>query len=160
MTMLYRFNVLMSGMLLSIGVYAGDFRIEDVWSRATAPGQEVASVDLTITSERQAKLIAVSSEVSKAGELHSMVEEGGMMRMRAVAAIDLPAGKLVKIGESGYHLMLVGLKAPLKAGERIPLLLTIELADERTEKITTMAKVKPLTFTKEATHEDEHKHHH
>ena len=159
MQKLYCFKLLMAGVLLSANVFAGDFQVEDAWSRATAPGQDVASVDLIISSKQQAKLIAVSSKVSKGGELHRMVKADGMMRMREVAAIDLPADKHVTLGESGYHLMLVGLKAPLKAGEKVPLILTIKLGNNRVEKIMVTAEVRSLTYSKGVMHADEHNHH-
>jgi len=156
---LLSFNLLVAGILFYTSVYAGEIQVEDAWSRATAPGQEVASVDLTITSKQHARLIAVSSKVSKIGELHRMVMADGMMKMREVTAIDLPAGKHVKLGESGYHLMLVGLESPLKVGEKIPLTLTIKLDNKHIEKVNVIAEVKSLTATK-AMHEDEHNHRH
>jgi len=159
MQTLLRFSLLVAGILLSAKIYAAEIKVEDAWSRATAPGQDVGSVDLTITSKQQAKLIAVSSKVSKAGELHRMVMADGMMKMREVEGIDLPADKFVNLGKSGYHLMLVGLKAPLKAGEKIPLTLTIMLVNKRIEQVKTMVEVKSLTTTK-AMHGDEHKHSH
>jgi copper(I)-binding protein len=63
--------------------------------------------------------------------------------MRQVNAIDLPAGKRVSLRDSGYHLMLIGLKAPLKAGERVPLTLTVKSGDKEF-KIDASAEVKPL----------------
>jgi len=159
MQTLLRFSLLAAGILFGASTYAGEIQVVDAWLRATAPGQDVASVDLTIISKQQAKLIAVSSKVSKKGELHRMFKADGMMKMREVAAIDLPADKHVKLGESGYHLMLVGLEAPLQVGEKIPLTLTIKLGNKRIEKVDTVAEVKSLTTIK-AMRGDEHKHHH
>lgn len=82
-----------------------------------------------------------------------------MMKMREVKALDLPAGKPVNLGKSGYHLMLVGLKAPLKAGEKIPLTLTIKLTNNRTVKVDAVTEVKPLTSAKDATEQDQHERH-
>jgi len=156
----YLFCGLLAAWLLSASVYAGDIQIEGAWSRATAPGQENASVDLSITSKQPAILQGVSSEVCRVGELHSMVQEDGMMKMREVKGIELPAGKLVNLGKSGYHLMLFGLKAPLKAGEKITLTLTFKLADNRTVKVDAVAEVKPLTATKAPSQQDKHEHMH
>ena len=156
----YRFGGLLAALLLSASVYAGDIQIEAAWSRATAPGQDAASLDLSITSKQPAILLGVSSTASSTVEMHSMTHEHGVMKMREVKAIELPAGKRVDLGASGYHLMLVGLKAPLKAGENIPLTLTIKVANNRTVKVEAKAEVKPLTATKAATQEDEHEHHH
>jgi len=82
-----------------------------------------------------------------------------VMKMREVKVIELPAGKRVDLGTSGYHLMLVGLKAPLKAGKDIPLTLNIKVAN-RTVKVKTKAEVRPLTATSTAKPEDGHKHNH
>lgn len=154
------FGGLLAAMLLSVNVYAGDIQVEAAWSRATAPGQDAASLDLTITSKQPAILLGVSSTASRTVEMHSMTHGDGMMKMREVKAIELPAGKRVSLGESGYHLMLVGLKAPLKAGENIPLKLTIKVANKRTVKVEAKAEVKPLTAAKAAKQEDQHEHHH
>lgn len=154
----YRFAGLLAALLLSASVYAGDIQVEAAWSRATAPGQDAASLDLFITSKQPAILLGVSSPVSRTVEMHSMTHGDGMMKMREVKAIELPAGKRVSLGASGYHLMLVGLKAPLKAGENIPLTLTIKVANKRTVKVEARAEVKPLTATKDTMHDHELQH--
>ena len=159
MTKMYRFGGLLAAMLLSASVYAGDIQVEGAWARATAPGQDAGMAEVTITSKQAAALVGVSSPASKTAELHTMVHENGMMKMRQVQSIELPAGKRVSLGESGYHLMLIGLKAPLKAGETVPLTLSIKTADKKTVKVETKAEVKPLAETKAASPEDAHMQH-
>ena len=151
MTYLFRFVCLLASMLLSASVFAGDIQIENAWARATAPGQDTAGVDLTITSKLAATLVGASSTVCKTIELHSMTmtHDSGMMKMREVPAIALPAGKRVNLGESGYHLMLIGLKSPLKPGDSVPLTLDIKVPDH-TVNVDVMAEVKPLTAAKPA----------
>ncbi len=158
MHMLFRLCGLLIALLLNANVYAGDILVEDAWLRATAPGQDAASVDLTITSSQQAVLLGVFSEVCKAAELHRMFQEGGMMKMREAKALELPAGKPVNLGKSGYHVMLVGLNAPLKAGEKIPLTLMVKLADNSKMKVNALAEVRPLTATKAPSNQGEHEH--
>lgn len=155
MTTLFRFGGLLAALLLSASVFAGDIQIEKAWARATAPGQNVAGVDLTITSKQAATLVGASSAVCKTIELHSMTmaHDSGMMKMREVETIELPAGKPVNLGESGYHLMLTGLKAPLKAGESVPLTLEIKVS-KRMVKVEAKAEVRPLTTTNPATEEE------
>ncbi len=150
---------LLGVMLFSSSVYAGDIQVEGAWSRATAPGQDAAMADLSITSGKEAKLVGFSSSACKTAELHSMTHENGMMKMREVQSVALPAGKRVNLGESGYHLMLIGLKAPLKAGESVPLLLNIKLANKEVVTVAVKAEVKPLTETKAAPQQGEHMHH-
>ena len=154
-----KFSGLFAALLFSTGVYAGDIQVEGAWSRATAPGQDSAMVDLRVTSKQAASLVSISSPAANSVELHSMTHENGMMKMREVKSVELPAGKNVNLGESGYHLMLIGLKAPLKAGDSVPLTLSIKVAD-KTVKLDAKAEVKPLTEAKAAPQEDEHMHHH
>ena len=156
---LIRFRWLVATLLVSFASYAsdgGDIEISGAWTRATAPGQDQAGVDLTITSKQAATLVGVSSPAAKSAALHGMVTEGGMMRMREVQAIELPAGKTVNMGESGYHLMLDGLKAPLKEGDTVPLTLSVKVGQQGVVKIETKAEVKSLTATGAATQNDDH----
>jgi periplasmic copper chaperone A len=155
MSELLRFGGLLAALLLSTSVFAGDIQVEKGWARATAPGQDAAGVDLTITSKQAASLVGASSPVCKTIELHSMSMDhaSGMMKMGEVPAIELPAGKPVNLRDGGYHLMLNGLKAPLKAGDSIPLTLEIKVS-KRTVKIETKAEVRPLTTASHPTEQD------
>lgn len=144
---LFLFGGLLAGLLTSASVNAGEnVQTENAWSRASAPGQTAAGVDFSITSKYDARLVGASSPACKSVELHSMKHENDMMRMREVKFVDLPAGKRVNLGESGYHLMLSGLKAPLRAGESVPLTLNIKTGDKPNLQVEIMVEVKPLTF--------------
>ena len=156
MANLYQFGGLLAALLMCASVYAGNIQVENVWTRATAPGQDAAGVDMTITSKQAATLVGVTSPAAGTTELHSMTSENGMMKMREVKSIALPAGKRVNLHDSGYHLMLNGLKAPLKAGVSVPLTLNIRVTNKRIVKIKTSAQVKPLRTTRAATKDDEH----
>lgn len=101
------------------------------YARATVPGQPVGGGYLTMVNRGAAdRLLSVSADVSKTTELHTMSMEGDVMRMRQVEAIDLPAGQTVELKPGGLHIMFVGLKAPLKAGDTFPLRLRFERAGE------------------------------
>jgi hypothetical protein len=147
-----------AALLASLASYAGDIEISGAWTRASAPGQETAGVDMSITSEQPATLVGVSSPAAKSGELHTMTSENGMMKMREVKAIELPAGKRVSLRESGYHLMLFGLKAPLKEGETVPLTLSVRVGKQNVVKLETRAEVRSLHATQAPLQEDEHQH--
>lgn len=154
-----KFSVWSAAMILalfSFGAYAGDIQVESATVRATAPGQDSAMGDLHITSKQAAKLIGVSTPVAQTVEMHMMMHDNGMMMMHAVKDIELPAGKRVDLGESGYHLMLMGLKQAIKEGEKVDMLLTVRTADGREEKLKVAASVTPIA---ESEH-DEHMHHH
>jgi copper(I)-binding protein len=98
----------------------------------------------------------VSSQAAKSVELHRMTSANGMMKMREVKAIELPAGKRVNLREGGYHLMLTGLKTPLKEGATLPLTLNIKVDHKHLVKIKIEAKVKSLHATSDAEKDDEH----
>ena len=121
---------------------ADSIRVADPWARATVAGQKVGGVYMVILSPRDARLIGVASPLAGTAEVHSMTMDGGTMRMRAVGALDLPAGTPVKLAPGGYHVMLFDLKKPLVAGEKVPLTLLIEEAGKRVQKIKVNAIVR------------------
>jgi periplasmic copper chaperone A len=100
------------------------------WSRATPGAAKNGAVFLEIksTAEQPDKLLSVAGAVADAIELHSHINDGGIMRMRRVDAIEIEAGQSTKLVPGGLHIMLLGLKQPLKAGETFKLKLTFETA--------------------------------
>jgi copper(I)-binding protein len=132
-------------LIFTAQVQAGEITVSDAWSRATAPGQEVGMVGLVITSQKDARLIAVTSPVSTTAEIHTMTMDNGVMQMRQIEFLPLLSKQPVTLGPGGEHLMLFGLKHALKAGDKVPLTLTVQFADNSTEKITIKAIVRPLT---------------
>lgn len=135
----------LAALLCSLPAQARDVEVSEAWSRATAPGQENGMVQLVITSKQAAQLVGASSPACNTVELHSMVNEGGMMRMRQVEAIDLPAGAAMDMGAQGYHLMLMGLKKPLKEGAKVEVTLRLRRADGKERKVKTRARVRSMT---------------
>ena len=131
--------------LLSAQVYAGDIEVKDAWARATAPGQANGSVGVVITSKKDARLIAVKSAIAESAEIHTMSMNNGVMQMRQLDYLELPATQAVTLGPGGNHLMLFGLRHPLKAGTTLPLTLTVQYADKRTEDIKIKAQIRSLT---------------
>ncbi len=104
------------------------------WVRATVPGQSVAGAYMDITAKTNAALVGVASPVAARAELHTMTMDGGVMKMRPLDKLDLPAGKTVNLEPGGHHVMLIDIKRELKAGERVPLTLTVQ--DPRGAKST------------------------
>ncbi|NOU01330.1 MAG: copper chaperone PCu(A)C [Gallionella sp.] len=146
-TKFIRVSVLLVGVSLSAIAYAADIQVSSAWARATLPGQDVGMVSLIITSKQAAKLVGISSTACKSVEMHSMTHENNMMKMREVKTIPLPAGETIDFDEEGYHLMLIGLKAPLIAGEKLPLTLRVKQANQRVVKANIQAEVKSVTTT-------------
>lgn len=69
---------------------------------------------------------------------------GDVMKMSAVPSLALPAGKAVELKPGGYHVMLMNLKQPIKAGDTVPLTLLVKSADGKTEKIEVKAEARAM----------------
>ena len=98
------------------------------WARASVQGQRSSGAFVTLTASEPLTLVSASTPVAGVAELHEMKMEGDVMRMRAIDALPLPAGKPVELKPGGYHLMLQELKAPLVPNTTIPLTLTFRTA--------------------------------
>ena len=96
------------------------------WVRATVAGQNVAGAYMDIKSNTPAALVAAESPLAGKAELHTMTMDGGVMKMRAIEKLELPANKTVNLKPGGYHVMLIDIKRELKTGDRVPLTLTVQ----------------------------------
>ncbi len=106
-------------------------RVEAAWARPTVQGQSDGGGFLTIVGgSAPDRLVGASAEVAKEVQLHTMTMEGNVMHMKAIPAIDVPAGKKVELKPGGYHVMFMGLKEPLKVGAHLPLTLRFEKAGD------------------------------
>ena len=121
--------------------------VREAWVRGTVAQQKATGAFMQITSTGGGKLLSVSSPAAGVVEVHEMAMEGNTMKMRALAALDLPAGKAVELKPGGYHVMLMDLKAPLKAGDLVDLSLLIEAADGKRETLLVKAPVRALGAT-------------
>ncbi len=118
--------------------------VTDAWVRGTVAQQRASGAFMKITSAQGGKLVAVSSPVAGVAEVHEMAMDGNTMRMRAIAALDLPAGKTVELKSGGYHVMLMDLKQQLQGGQTVPLTLVIEGKDGKREIVEVRARVRAL----------------
>jgi len=116
--------------------------VEGAWARATVPGQTAGGAFMTLTAKEGARLVGASSPAAGVVEVHEMAMDGNVMKMRAIPSLDLPAGRTVTLKPGGYHVMLLDLKRPLAAGEKIPLELRFELQDRRQIKQTVTLEVR------------------
>lgn len=111
--------------------HAGDIALEKPWSRAAPSGAPVGAgyVVLKNTGATPDKLIsATAPDVAGKVEIHEMAMDNGVMKMRPVNGLEIPAGKSVELKPGGYHIMFMQLKKPLVAGETIKGTLTFEKA--------------------------------
>lgn len=133
--------------LCLLAAWLGPARAEGIevtgaWARATLPGQKVAGVYMDIRSDRAARLVGVESPAAGSAEVHEMRHQDGVMRMRHIEVLDLPANQVVKLAPGGYHVMLFGLPQPLKPGDKVALTLKVERGGKR-EDVEVVAVVKP-----------------
>ncbi|HQR55124.1 MAG TPA: copper chaperone PCu(A)C [Burkholderiaceae bacterium] len=138
------------------GASHGQVQVKDAWARPALQGQTATGAFMSLMSNDGARLIGAASPVAGVVEIHEMVMEGSVMRMRAIAGLDLPPGRSVELKPGGYHVMLMDLKRPLKAGERVPLELRIETKDKRL--VTQPIEVEVATRAPAAAGASAHKH--
>jgi len=108
---------------------AGEIRIAHPYARPSIPGQTsgVAYLGLENHGKTGDKLVRASTPMAKSVEIHSMTMDKDIMRMREVGAIEVPPGaKIIMLPGDGYHFMLIGLKQPLKIGDKFPMQLVFE----------------------------------
>lgn len=133
---------------LAAGSACAQTTVKDAWVRATVPQQQASGLFAEITSAKGGRLVAVSSPVAGVVEIHEMAMDGNVMKMRALPdGLPLPAGQAVMLKPGGYHVMLMGLKQQLKAGDKIPFTLTVEDADKTRETVKIEAPVRALGAT-------------
>ncbi len=129
---LRRITAAAAGLCLSASLYAGiaaeDVQAAGAYARAVPPGQSNSAAFMSLTNKSDADhaLVGAESSASKVAELHTHFLEGGMMKMRPVEKIDLPAGKTVELQPGGLHLMLIGLTHQLSPGEDLRITLVFE----------------------------------
>ncbi len=114
----------------SSAALAGDISLEHAWARATSPGAAVGAGYVTVKNAGAGadRLVAASAEVASRVEIHEMSVVDGVMKMRAVKDLEIPAGGAVELKPGSYHIMLMELKQPLTAGETVKGSLTFEKA--------------------------------
>jgi len=134
--------------------------VRDAWVRATVPQQKATGAFMTLDTTIDSKLVSATSTVSDHVEIHEMVMENDIMRMRQVPSIALPAGQAVELKPGGYHIMLLDLKQQIRAGDQVPLTLVFEHSDGRQERIDVQAPVRPLSGKPAGQHRHAHAHDH
>lgn len=124
----------------SLVANASGISVTHAWVAATAPGQQVGGAYMDISSEKDARLVSAKSPVSGKVMIHSMTMKNGIMVMRPMKYLEIPAGKTVSLSPEGMHLMLMKLKGPLAEGQTVPLTLTF-VQDGKKAELKVDAKV-------------------
>ena len=124
------------------GTAQAQLSVSEAWVRATSAHQKVSAAYMQLRSAQAARIVAVKTPVTDHAELHEMKMAGDVMKMRQIAAIELPAGQPVSLQPGGLHVMLMDLKAPLKAGETVALTLVVETASGQRSELPVKAAIR------------------
>ncbi len=134
-------------LMLALGVLMGavsahDYKLGDIeiihpWAKPSIGQAKAGAAFATILNNGAGddRLLAAKSDVSELVELHTHSMDGGVMRMRPVEAIVIPAGDAAELAPGGHHIMLLNLKGPLVDGESFPVTLVFEKAGEITIEV-------------------------
>ena len=117
--------------------FAADITVTDPFARASAGMATAGAAFMTLknTAASDDRLVGASSPAAASAELHDHIKDGDIVRMRAVAEVDIPPGGTVMLKPGGMHVMLIGLKQPLREGEEVPLTLTFAKAGAITVEV-------------------------
>lgn len=115
---------LFAALLFAPSAFAADnpaLTVEGAYARAVPPtaGNSAAFMQIRNNSNEARQLVAAEADVSNVTELHNHIQDNGVMRMRRVDAIDVPANGAVELKPGSYHVMLIDLKQPLKEGDTV-----------------------------------------
>jgi periplasmic copper chaperone A len=116
-------------LLLSAGATAGSLTVTSAWARATPPGTSMGVVYLRIEngSTKSDRLLKLGTAVAASAGVHRTEIVEGIARMREVAVLHVAPGEIVEFAPGGLHVMLMGLKHPLVAGQKFELELLFEV---------------------------------
>ena len=136
-------RIVISGVLMFLAVAAqAQVTVKDAWVRATVAQQKATGAFMQLQSAQDAKLISAQSPVAGLVEVHEMSMDGGVMKMRAIPSLALPAGKAVDLKPGGYHVMLMDLKGQVKDGDTVPVTLVVEGKDGKRQNIEVKASAR------------------
>ena len=150
-------SLLAAGLMLSLGAIAGaadSVTVQDPYVRLAPPNAPATGAFMVIRNggDKDVKVVKASNPASKVTELHTHLNEGGVMKMRPVQAIDVKAKGEAVLKPGGLHVMLIDLKAPMKEGDIVPITLSF---DDGSSKQVDAKVVRPTA----AAMPMDHKHH-
>ena len=123
-------------------------QVHDAWIRATVTGQKATGAFMQLQPGEAMKLVGARSPLTPVVEVHEMAVIDGVMKMRHLPELALPAGHTTELKPGGYHIMLMDLKAPVQAGSVIPL--TLELRDAQGKAVERTLQVPVHALTRSA----------
>jgi len=122
---------------------SADIDVKSAWARPTVAGQIGTGAFMQLTSREGARIVGASSDVAGVVEIHEMAMDANVMRMRPIRGLDLPPGSTVELKPGGHHIMLMDLKRPLGAGEKITIELRLQTHDKKLVTQPVEVEVRP-----------------
>lgn len=105
---------------------SGSISVTDAWARASNVSTGAVYLTVANSGTSDDKLIAVESPVAARAQMHTEIDDNGIVKMRPLKSVDIKAHGKATLAPAGRHIMLMGLKHPLKNGDHFPLTLTFE----------------------------------
>ncbi len=141
-------------LLVSLSFAKPKIVVEEPWVRAVPPVSTMSAAFFEIENEGDEAdtLLGVSSPVAEIVEMHATVEEDGVMKMRRMEKVVIPAKESVEFRPGGKHIMLINLKRHLRPGDKVKLILNFE----KSGKVEVMAPVKGMHMDMEEHHKGHH----
>lgn len=126
-----KLSLLASGLMLASGVFAGgadNLTVQEPYVRLAPPNAPATGAFMVIrnSGDKDVKVVKADNPVSRVTELHNHLNEGGVMKMRPVAAIDVKAKGEAVLKPGGLHVMMIDLKTAIKEGDVVPITLTLD----------------------------------
>ena len=135
-------TLLITALLLAAGLYAQSVEVSDIYVREVPPNMpnSAAFMQLKNLTDKPIALVSAASKAAKTVELHEHVNVDGMMQMRQIPKINIPANGTTSLQPGGLHVMLIGLTQKLKEGDNVAI--TLNFSDG--ESVTLDAPVKKV----------------
>ncbi|MBS1191638.1 MAG: hypothetical protein H6R10_3430 [Rhodocyclaceae bacterium] len=129
--MMHKISALAVTLLFSAGVFAAaadNVSVQDPYVRLAPPGAPATGAFMVLKNagDKDVKVVKAENSLSKVTELHTHVNDGGVMKMRPVQSIDIKAKGETVLKPGGLHVMLIDLKAPMQEGNVVPITLTFD----------------------------------
>lgn len=144
--MMKQLSLFAAALVISAGAFAAaadSVSVQEPYVRMAPPNAPATGAFMVIKNngDKDLKVLKAANPVSRVTELHNHINDGGVMRMRPVTAIEIKAKSEAVLKPGGLHVMMIDLKAPLKEGEIVPITLGF---DDGSSKVVEAKVVRPM----------------
>ncbi|MCI7247004.1 MULTISPECIES: copper chaperone PCu(A)C [Campylobacter] len=118
-------------------VFGADVEIDGAYARASIPNVPNSAAFFVIknNSDKDIAITSANSDIAEKNELHTHIKENQMLKMMKIEKLVVPAKSSLELKSGGDHVMLIGLKKELKAGDEISLELSFSDGDKKSIKV-------------------------